>query len=96
MQARKARLGEDLGCSLARAWQELGTDRHALFTSRSSIPDVRGFPPSSRATTFLSSFRGERWPLSREGRHLPEDFSRISEQVTGIEAKRLCYLTLCP
>jgi hypothetical protein len=75
--------------------RSLATTATGWFTSRSSLPDVRGFPTSSRATTFLEQLARRALAVVEGGWHLAEDFSRIGEQVSGIEAKRPCYLTLC-
>jgi hypothetical protein len=95
MQALRRALGEDLSCSLARAWQELGNDCHALVHVAVLNTRRSGLPTEHPRYNLSEQLSRRALAVVEGGGHLPEDFGRIGEQVSGIEAKRLCNLTLC-
>ena len=54
------RPGDDLGCTLARAWQEGGNDSYALIRARVGSPG--SLSTEQPATTVRRSLRGEHQP----------------------------------
>jgi hypothetical protein len=69
-------LGEDLSCSLARAWQEPGNDGEALILAMVINARRPRFPPSSRALTVLAVV-DERRGTARNGPMLRQSIRKI-------------------